>query len=108
MLLVDLVPGRRRHELEAPLIVGQAQRGLIGQGPADGQVALPADVAQQEQIRAALGGPTDWHNIDTPVEMDPDTGDYRTRVPRSAGNMFFRVVGPDNNVDCTECGSSGQ
>jgi len=65
------------------------------------------DGTGQLQGSGDLSDPTGWHDIDTPVEIDPDTGDYRTRVPSSPGNLFFRVVGPDNTAECSECGAGG-
>ena len=70
-------------------------------------VTVAWDGAGQLQGASMLGDAADWHNMDATVEMDPDTGEYRARFPRMPGNMFFRVVGPDEpNVECTECGAS--
>ena len=69
-------------------------------------VTVAWEGAGQVQAAGALGDSADWHNMDCPVEMDPETGEYRTRCARMPGNMFFRVVGPDEpNVECGECGA---
>jgi hypothetical protein len=67
-------------------------------------VAVTWDGAGQLQATRSLGEPIAWTDIDTPVEQDPETGDYTTHVPRPDGNLFFRVLGPDGTVECSECG----
>jgi hypothetical protein len=59
----------------------------------------------QLQGATALGDPTEWHDIDTKVDQDPDTGEFTTEIPRERGVLFFRVLGPDGTVECSECGS---
>ncbi|MDB6035832.1 MAG: hypothetical protein JWM16_6170, partial [Verrucomicrobiales bacterium] len=73
----------------------------------NGGVVVTWDGAGRLQATGALGEPTEWHDVETPVEMDPETGFYSTRVPRSPANMFFRVVGPDSTIDCDACSSGG-
>jgi hypothetical protein len=73
----------------------------------DGGVVVTWDGAGRLQAAAALGEPTEWHDVDTPVEMDPETGFYSTRVPRSPANMFFQIIGPDNTIDCEACSGGG-
>ncbi len=65
------------------------------------------DGAGQLQGCSSLGDPTVWRDITSPVEMDPDTGLYHTTFPRPEMGLFFRVVGPDNTTECTECGAGG-
>ena len=53
-----------------------------------------------------LDEPIDWQDITTPVDYDPETDLFSTKIPFSDGNIFFRVVGPDGGtIDCAECGS---
>ena len=55
-----------------------------------------------------FGGIAALLDLDTPIEMDPETGIYSTLVPRSPLHMFFRVVGSDSTIECSECsGGSG-
>ena len=76
-------------------------------GLTDTTVTVTWDGGGQLQGTAALSDATDWRNIDTPVEIDPETGEFKTTFPRPALNLFFRVIGPDTPVDCAECGSGG-
>jgi hypothetical protein len=53
-----------------------------------------------------LAEPIDWQDINTPVDYDPETDLFSTKIPLSEGNIFFRIVGPDGGtIDCAECGS---
>jgi hypothetical protein len=70
-------------------------------------VAVTWDGAGQLQGTGKITEPTEWHNINTPVEFDPETGLYKTLVPVSLDNLFFRVVGPDGTIECTECSGGG-
>jgi len=65
------------------------------------------DGAGQLQGCSSLHEPMDWQDITSPVEMDPDTGLYHTTFPRPDMNLFYRIVGPDNSSECTECGAGG-
>jgi hypothetical protein len=69
----------------------------------NGGVVVTWEGAGRPQATGALSDGTEWHDLDTPIEMDPETGLYSTRVPRSPLHMFFRVVGPDNTIECSEC-----
>ncbi|HUR47860.1 MAG TPA: hypothetical protein VMZ27_18395, partial [Candidatus Saccharimonadales bacterium] len=59
------------------------------------------------QATGALSDGTEWHDLDTKIEMDPETGIYSTLVPRSPLHMFFRVVGSDSTIECSECSGGG-
>jgi hypothetical protein len=59
----------------------------------------------QLQAATELSDSTEWHDVSTPVEEDPETGEFRTKMPRPRGNLFFRVLGPDGTVECSECGA---
>ena len=61
----------------------------------------------QLQATDTLSEVTEWRNIDTPVEMDPETGEFRTTFPRPRGSLFFRIVGSDETIGCAECGDDG-
>ena len=61
----------------------------------------------QLQATPALSDSPDWRNVDSTVEMDPETGEFRTTFPRPASNLLFRVLAPDATVDCAECATGG-
>ena len=67
-------------------------------------VTVTWDGAGQLQATDSLNEPADWRNVETPVLIDPDTGEFSTRMPRPPTNLFFRIVGPDLSVECAECG----
>src|SRR5678815_401304 len=49
----------------------------------------------QLQATEKLGDPSEWHDVMTPVEYDPESDTYRTTMPRSRDNSFFRIASPD-------------
>src|SRR5207244_2722150 len=63
------------------------------------------DGAGKLEANANLGDPNGWHMVDGMVEIDAD-GNYMMTIPRSPMNTFFRIIGPDDSTECSECGSS--
>lgn len=55
------------------------------------------------QATDALGEPTLWHDAGGTVTYDPDTDTSTAIVPRSPRNQFFRVIAPDDTVECPDC-----
>jgi len=70
-------------------------------------VTVTWDGGGQLQGCAAFGDPAGWHDITSPVEIDPETGESKTTLPLTPDNSLFRLLGPDAPVDCAECGSGG-
>lgn len=61
------------------------------------------------QATRALGGPdTDWQDVETPVDYDPETDTFSTKLPAVQGNLFFRLVTSDEgSIECSECSGGG-
>jgi hypothetical protein len=70
----------------------------------DGSVVVTWSGRGQLQGTKTLDLPIDWQDINTPVDYDPQTDEYSTKIPLSSENLFFRVLGADGTIECTECG----
>lgn len=73
----------------------------------NGGVVVTWDGPGRLQAAGSLSEPMEWHDVDSPVVMDPETGLYSTRVPRSAENRYFQLIGADDTINCDECAGGG-